>query len=836
MISPAATRTGASGPGTGDQAPRRPSGAGPGAARLVLPGLVVALVLALAHFTWNGFFLYDDYIYLRQAQREGLSFKLLAQPLNLHFSPGHRFVDWVIQRWFPLNFGVAQVVLLVCFAASLVLLHRVLVELFGRGRGPLLLTLLYGTSIAHVGIVQWWASGLQSLPSTVLSLASILAYLQYRRTSRRGLLAASVLAFTAGLLFYIKPFLVPLYLVLLRVLVLDPEHSLRETLVATAREWRDWLAYLVPAGLYALVYLRWYWQPSGMASPRLLGRFLQVSWARVFMPSFVGFQVSAAPTSRGLGIAIALVQLGVAATVAWSLVRQPRAWRAWAFFVVVFVANGFAVGLARLGTFGTLVAYSYRYWLEATYLFPIAIGAAFLAFPPRRPAGGRRLAHRSAWRATAWALAGMAVASHVVLAWSSAGRVSSRWHGRLARAYVNKVETDLHRLAAVGVHPTILDGAVPEGIMPAWMTYGSRLAANRYSEFFRLIDPRLQFDRPSNALFRVAADGSLSSVSFVPESGGGATGLLRTGALAVTEGSVEADQRGLCVRSGAAAGYVQFTPPQPHRGDDGYVALTYGSDTAGFMTVALDRGAGYSYLDQRTVQMAKRGAGSVLSPLGGPAVVRVRLDLPPGSRVCLQTLEVGTIVASGARSETVGGRSPALDAFDRDDSSSTLGRTPAGARWLTPSGTWGVSAGQAYVAVPAAGHDIAVVGPAPRDGAVQVRLSRVSPLAGLVFRYRDPSDYWAVVAAPDYATWAIVRVEGGQETVVGNSGFVSTGDGTTVGARVRGADVTVLVDGRPTTTLTTGPPGDTDQVGMVATGSEANQARFDDFAILPGAS
>jgi len=810
-----------------------------GTDELTVVGMAVALTVALAHFTWSGFFVYDDYIYLGQAQREGLSLGFLGRPLNLHFSPGHRAADWALQRWFPLNFAVAQLLLLCLFAVSLILMHRILVELFGRGRGPLVLTLLYGTSIVHVGIVQWWASALQSLPSTVLSLGSILAYLCFRRTHRRSLLVASVVACVIGLAFYIKPLLVPVYLVLLRILVLDPQHTVRESLGEIVGEWRDWLLYVVPVALYAIGYMAWYWEPSGNSAPGLLGQFLQISWARVVLPSFVGFWVPVGRPSTGMNIAILAVEVGMVVTVVWSVARRPRAWRAWVFLGLGFLVNATAVGLARLGAFGTLVAYGYRYWLEVTFLLPIAIGAAFLGFPDRQVAATRlgRAARSAEWRVAATVLGIVALCAHLLLAWSSAGRMAGRWPGRTASAYVNRLRSGLDHLVAEGVRPTILDGVVPEAIMPSWMGYGSAVQYNRHSEFLRLIDPTLEFDRPARTLFVVRDDGSLVPVTFVPEFGGGAVGLVRTGALVVTAGTSSTSQDDVCVATGPARGSVELTPAMALGGDDGHLGLAYSSDVKGKMTLFVDRGRGYTYLDQHTIEMLTPGPGSALTALGGPGIRRVRLDLPESSRVCLQDLELGRVVTNGASPGAVAsGRSPALDPFGRDDSTSALGSMPAGLSWQAVSGTWGTAGGQAYVSRPGAHSDLAVVRPPIGDGVVQVRMAKSGRLAGLVFRYRGSSDYWAVVAAPDYATWVVVRVAAGEETVVGNTGLVSTGDGTTIGVRLRGADVDVMVDGRIMTTVTTGPADGTDMVGMVADSSEGGVVRFDDFAIIPAAA
>jgi hypothetical protein len=89
-----------------------------------------------------------------------------------------------------------------------------------------------------------------------------------------------------------------------------------------------------------------------------------------------------------------------------------------------------------------------------------------------------------------------------------------------------------------------------------------------------------------------------------------------------------------------------------------------------------------------------------------------------------------------------------LDSFDRPDDALGLGAVPGGPQWEAAADTWGIAANQAYVVTPAAGRNIAVVELGQEEGAVQVRIPKMTAGAGIVFRYRDPSNYWAVFARP----------------------------------------------------------------------------------------
>ena len=175
-----------------------------------------------------------------------------------------------------------------------------------------------------------------------------------------------------------------------------------------------------------------------------------------------------------------------------------------------------------------------------------------------------------------------------------------------------------------------------------------------------------------------------------------------------------------------------------------------------------------------------------------------------------------------------------LDSFERPNDAQSLGSIPNGPTWFADAGTWGIANGQAYASGPVDGRNHAVVDLGEQDGAVRVQLSRAVFGAGLVFRYRSPFDYWAVVAVPSYATWAIVHVVDGEEQVVDNTGLSPIADGTVVAVRMEGATVDVALDGRVAATVDVADPSDATRVGLTAQaipGIDAAAARFDDFAV-----
>jgi len=176
-----------------------------------------------------------------------------------------------------------------------------------------------------------------------------------------------------------------------------------------------------------------------------------------------------------------------------------------------------------------------------------------------------------------------------------------------------------------------------------------------------------------------------------------------------------------------------------------------------------------------------------------------------------------------------------LDSFSRFDSSTTLGAMPGGPPWRSIGGVWAVGYGQAYPAKPISGRNLAVLDLGHGDGAVQVRVPHLGQGAGVVFRYRDPADYWYVAATPAYASWAVVKVVGGHEEAVTTTGFSQVGDGTTVAVRFEGDEITVALDGAVKAQVSDGALSDAGGVGLTIRSPDAAKVRFDDFrAALSG--
>jgi hypothetical protein len=342
------------------------------AATVALPAaaLIAGCVAFQGILASGSFFAGDDWLHLVKAHDAALTAPYLADPVFIHYAPGLRFGYWALQHVAPADWGVALAGLLVLFAGSLVLFHRICIQLFGERRSNLVVLLLFGSSVTLVTSFVWFADGLHKLPSTFLSLLAIHAWLRHRETSSRAALALSVAAVSLGLLFYVKVILVPLYLVLIEVLLLKRRTNL----------W-SLAAFAPPIALYLWNYAAGYAALAGdKPELGLVAEYVWTAWYRGAAPALTGVYVGLDERALATVAAIA-VQIAIVAVV-W---HRRTAWRAWAFAAIAFVANASLVGLGRLESFGfERVAWDPRYHTELAWLLPLALAFAFKNVELRR--------------------------------------------------------------------------------------------------------------------------------------------------------------------------------------------------------------------------------------------------------------------------------------------------------------------------------------------------------------------------------------------------------------------------------------------------------------------
>ena len=405
-----------------------------------------------------------------------------------------------------IDFEIALAFLVACQATSAVLMQRILELVFGRAWWTYALALAWAISVIYLPTIAFFSSGLLTIASITATLASIHGYLCWRATGKRAWLIWSLVAMLIGLAFYIKALLIPVYLLLMRVLLLDPEARLRDSVRAAAQEWRVWLAYAALGAAYLLIYLLGdYQRVRTGATVADLVRYVRIFWLEGFWPMVFGVRVRPFEHEAWHHLVIIATQLALAGIVAWSVVRRRAAWRAWAFLLVVIAANLLIV-VGRVTEFGPdAIGYYVRYYSEAAVFVPIALAFAFAA-PGKRGESLKLPRARSA--AAALAL----LAAYVCVTLVTTDRISrptstelfnpdydnARASGRLARGYFENLRAGLDAERRSGGQFALLDHDVPEWAMSGFFNIAPPRPGFRYtalSNVLPLFDEQVTFNQ-----------------------------------------------------------------------------------------------------------------------------------------------------------------------------------------------------------------------------------------------------------------------------------------------------------------------------------------------------
>lgn len=612
----------------------------------LLAGAVLASVLTASAACWQGGFFADDFFNFRRAQTASLSIEHLAEPTSNHFAPAHKLGDWLFWHLFGLNYTTALVLLLIGFAVTLLLFHRLLAELIRPGLAPILLTFLYGMAALHSSSLQWWSSGLDRVPATFLTFLAMLAYVRFFRSSKRVWLVVSVVSVVLGALFYVKPAFVPLYLVLLRVLVLEPDEPVITTLGRAVREWWVWAVYAAPLAMFAVAYGRVYSDAGQLPSPSLgvFFRYLGIVWLNVISLGAVGVY-EAEPSSVTTAAAWA-AQLLVVFAVVWTLVRSPRAWRPWTFFAVALVANAAATGLTRTVFLGpTVVAYKHFFNVETAWLLAMAAGIAFcgsrFASRDRDRPPPAVLTVPDRYRPHARALAGLFVATYAVASVVSAFDLTSpeNWFGPRSRLYVQRVSAAIENIRARQPAAALVDGFVPDYVVhPSAASYYS------YSEVFPLIDEEVEFDANDRDLVGITRRGAARDVRFARHAGGDVAALLPAGTFSPLNTTPRVLEDRVCFRAGKDLAGVSVNAPMTPGQGTAFASVRYSSTTRHNALFAVKPDAETPVRTTRFAGFTATRDETRVFDVGTDSFAQLFLILEPDSEVCFRSIEIGRLV------------------------------------------------------------------------------------------------------------------------------------------------------------------------------------------------
>jgi hypothetical protein len=461
--------------------------------------------------------------------------------------------------------------------------------------------------------IIWPADGLHVLPAIVLGLLAMECYLRWVDERRDRLLVVAGLAFGLALGFYSKALLIPAYCATLRILVAGTPRDL----------WRDrkaWLVFGAVAATY-LVYVGSGDYSRNAPDAVQAGRVMRVVAAAHFSGVWPGFLGIGTPTPR-LGTpalemplpatpALTVVggQLVLALLLALSLYRRPSAWRAWAFLAVAFALNALYVGLGR-DFIGGAAGREYRYFLDIVPILTVALGLALLR--PRGAGEPRRIPVSPALVAV---LGGGLLCVHLGTQLAAGRDIARAFPEDKTRQFVANYRHDLRSLQRSVPHPSLLGGSMPGAVMTGGFT--------PYSEkrhYLPVLGTGVRFDVPGAQQYLVTEFGHVVRARFVP--------------VASRRWARPHCLTGLGTRIRLAR--------RPIASDDIHLVLRYAipRNISIYLAVRTPDGDADA-ITGHTPSALPRSEGEYLQALaGGHQVLGLRVDVPPGGRVCLSAVEL----------------------------------------------------------------------------------------------------------------------------------------------------------------------------------------------------
>ena len=609
-------------------------------------GMLLALVVlaqgaVVWHFASRSYFFQDDFVSLFHARTADLTPGWLIGNQIGRFAPGQRLLTFTLWRAVGFDFTAALATLVAIQSIGVVLLQRILALLFGSRWWTFVIAFTYGTSVLLMPSLQWYSAGSHSLTETTLALASIHAYLCWWRGRRQAWLWWSAAAMVGALLFSEKGVLIPVWLVLMRVLLLDPDVPLRTSIRRVVGEWRVWALYAIPLAVYLVVYTtRDYTGHWHVPDLSVVWEYLWRGWLHGFTPGILGVRVTPGSDDLIRSAGVAACQIALAAAVVVSIVRRRSAWRAWAFLAVAFLLNA-VVYLSRLD-WGPNIAYSLRYYADLAFVAAIVIPCAFV-----RPASSLAEARvveesraRPGRRAVALAAAGVAVYVGLVAA-SDASIADEVPAAKASRQWVGNIQRGVRDRETGGAGPMLLDAHTPLRVLPFWVYPG----VDRLSQIVPLFASAAHFGGPADPTYRVSEAGRLRAVRFQPVFGGALADLRRQGLISVAATSTRWHGTEACIAPTRLGGGIEVVPRRPLVGHPWFLQTTYRTVGRAAIELQFDRGNGYLRGRDAALPGHERTTTAVteigVQFSGSPTVRRLRIVTPPPQSLCVSRLVVG---------------------------------------------------------------------------------------------------------------------------------------------------------------------------------------------------
>jgi hypothetical protein len=600
-------------------------------------GLIGLLVVFTGVMIRKSYFFADDFLVFGYAHKLGLRWSFVTLQLYGHIAPTERLLHITALSISPFNYAVGEAIILVLYALLLLSFLWVFRELRVGTAVTLTFLFLVGTSTVMLNETLYFGQTVFLFPSSIFILCVTALFIRWTRTGQNWALYASWLVFALSFITQERVFIVLVYLVLLRYLVLP----YRVAPGGHRWGWPDWRVWL-PFAAIAAAYLSYYLTiaPSSSVKPSEISNFLRLATG-AFLRVAIGLPIT--NVARWVTwLEIVLVATSIVLLLIFSR-RRALITRVVAFFVLCFAANMLPVVHGIGGVFGSKgVAYQYQYYVDALLVLGIAVGLACSSW--LAPAPATRGAHsvRRDWHFGSPALVVgcvVAIAMHLILVPSGISHVRDGNRAQeIGRTWMSNLRTSLRSIDAK--RPvTVVPLTMPPAFVPGFITPFDlqALVFPALPEWHDFDQGPVKVTGPAGTLLPSSAGDAVKLTS--------ATGLeaaIGTQDLVRVDGPVDS----VCYAGNAKPGQFRVSLPTAV---PGVAAANLDLSTVHEITMTpFSVGGTLTAVNQLPITRPAGDHRMIVALQGAPVDVLGFTGITPHSHFCLSSLQVGSLLVATA--------------------------------------------------------------------------------------------------------------------------------------------------------------------------------------------
>jgi hypothetical protein len=486
-----------------------------------------------------------------------------------------------------------------------------LTSLFGPRWALLAPFAIYLSSAVTMPAFMWWVAAVSQLPFQAAFFFAVTAWVAYLRTHRWRWLAVTILVLIISLFCYTKSVLIGPVLAFVAIAYFA-EGDLRRRVVTCLR--RYWAAAVVGGAVtaaYVAYYVTQVPQPFEDPDRGQFAAVIETVLGKSFPTSLLGGPwrwwdttppvVLASPPDWAVSLSWVLI----AGTLAYSVLTRSRVLAGWILLFAYAVGLSVLLAGSRGQLYGQLSGLEYRYLTDVICVATLALGLVFLPLLGAPGSSEPREQPLLLVVPRPGAVIGIVAAISIGGVMSTA-RYAEFWHTKNAsREYVHNLQRGLAETS----RPQLADQLMPGDVMPEYTT-----PVNTTEVFTDLLEGKASFPESTDKLQLIDDHGNLSEVA------------IRTG---VTS------RPGPVADCGWKVGSSGRTIPLDGSTFDFGWWLRIGYLASGDSPVTVMAG------DSRVDGSIHRGLHSLFVRADGTFDEVTISGLAPGTRVCVDTIEVG---------------------------------------------------------------------------------------------------------------------------------------------------------------------------------------------------